>query len=115
MKQIATINVSNYADRREPDPRKLAPQILLETVFADPIARGEATKIRWGRPVGGGKSFFEVPAAAKLRYLTNMFMRYNRIDAGEEYVDVRGDQPIVPMARTRSDAGGAGVAVAAGG
>ena len=41
---------------------------------------------------------------SKLGYLTRLFIKYNRIDAGQDWVDIRGDQPIIPMAKSRSDA-----------
>ena len=28
---------------------------------------------------------------------------HNRIDAGQDWVDIRGDQPIIPMAKSRSE------------
>jgi len=105
-RQIAMINMSNYQGRQDPDPRKLRPFITLETIFANTSAPGEPSVLWWGRPVGE-EEFYEVRSPAKLQYLTRLFMKYNRIDAAVPWVDLRFDQPIIPMAKTppRSDSG----------
>jgi hypothetical protein len=114
IKQIATITVSNFEGRLEPDPRKLTPFIVLDTVFPNPATPGEPTHIRWGRAVGD-EQFFEVHTPTKLGYLMNLFARYNRIDAAQEWVDLRFDQPTVPMAKVRSAAADAAPVVVAAG
>lgn len=81
--QIATINVSNFNGR----VNKLAPQIVLDTVFN--------TSVLWGRPARD-EQFFEVSLQAKLKALQMIFVKFSRIDAGRPYVDIRLDQVKVP-------------------
>lgn len=83
--QIAAINVSNFGGR----VNKLAPQIVLDTVFN--------TSVLWGRPAND-EQFFEVTLQAKLRALQTIFVKFSRIDANRPYVDIRLDQVKVPIA-----------------
>ncbi len=82
--QIAAINMSNYDGRVD----KLAPQIVLDTVFS--------TSVYWGRPANDER-FYEVSLKAKILALKEIFTQYSRIDAGKPYVDIRFDQVKVPI------------------
>ena len=94
--QIGAINVANYSGRI--DVRM--PHLLLETVWRtqDKLPR----LIIWGRPVGE-TSFYEVSTDTKIRSLQNLFARFNRIDAGRDYVDIRTEQIRVPKLAAQID------------
>ena len=70
----------------------LSPQITLTTRFG--------SQVWWGR-APGQEGFYEVPAARKLRSLAKVYARFGRIDAGRAYVDIRGDQVLVPKPATQ--------------
>lgn len=70
-------------------PSQSRPQIVLITRYH--------TEVYWGQPPGE-RSFFEVPTDRKLEYLQAIYQQYHRIDAGHAYVDLRGDQVLVPSA-----------------
>jgi|GEM_PF-1606106 len=82
-KQVAMINLSNFNGRHD----KLAPHITLETIYG--------TSVWWGRPIGE-ESFYEVKAAVKIKALNDILVRYQRIDLGGTYVDIRTEQIRVP-------------------
>jgi hypothetical protein len=99
--QIGALNVTNYGARIRAD----LPQITLETVWLTPDQLPRM--VYWGRPVGEN-SFYEVSTAAKLKALESLFARFNRIDAGRDYVDIRTEQVRVPkLAAQAGDAGAA--------
>ena len=52
----------------------------------------ERARGQWGRPVGQ-EIYYEVPTAAKLQMLNEIYAKYNRIDAGRDSVDIRWEQP----------------------
>ena len=102
--QIGAIDLSNFGGRVSSTDA----YIVLDTVYPDPAGGPGTTRIYWGRPAGDEK-FFEVSASAKLAALAAIFQQYGRIDAGRPYVDIRFDQPKVPVLATtttpaRSDA-----------
>jgi len=81
---FAGVNVANYDGRVD----KMAPQITLDTTFG--------TSVWWGRPAHD-ETFYEVSLPAKLKTLTRIALRYARIDAAHRYVDIRFEQPRVPV------------------
>ena len=87
--QIDAIDLSNHNGRRDP----LAPWILLDTVWR--TAGGAPRVVHWGRPVGE-ESFYEVQAEAKIKTLNEINLRFNRIDAGRDYVDIRTEVVWLP-------------------
>ena len=87
--QVASIDMTNFQGRVD----KKAPWILLETIW--PAADGKPRVINWGRPVGE-ESFYEVKAATKLKALNEIYLRFSRIDANQDYVDVRMDEVLLP-------------------
>ena len=86
--QIAAINMRNLGGKTS----ALAPQITLITRFG--------TQVWWGR-APGQEGFYEVPAARKLKSLAKIYARFGRIDADRAYVDIRGDQVLVPKPTTQ--------------
>lgn len=89
--QIAAINMENFDARMDP----MGPQIKLDTVFQNPADPSRVTEIHWGR-APGDESFREVQLAAKLKALNELYLRFNRIDAGQSYVDIRTEQVRIP-------------------
>jgi hypothetical protein len=87
--QIASIDMANYTGRKD----TLKPWILLNTTFA--AADGNPRVVRWGRSIGDEK-FYEVSAAAKVQALNEIFLRFARIDANHDYVDIRTEQVLLP-------------------
>jgi hypothetical protein len=87
--QVASIDMANFRGRVD----KNAPWILLDTIW--PAADGKPRVINWGRPVGE-ESFYEVNAAAKLKALNGIYLRFSRIDADRDYVDIRTDEVRLP-------------------
>ncbi len=81
--QIADINMKNFRGRVD----SLAPQIVLDTVYGG--------QVWWGRAVGD-EGFYEIPAASKLKALSEVYYHYGRIDAGKAYVDIRTEEVKVP-------------------
>lgn len=81
-RQIRDIDVSGVGK-----PSQSHPQIVLITRWH--------TMVYWGQPPGV-RSFFEVPTDRKLEYLQAINQQYHRIDAGHTFVDIRGDQVLVP-------------------
>jgi hypothetical protein len=80
--QIAAIDVSNFAGRK--DPRE--PWIVFQTIWAG--ADGSPRVVQWGRPMGQEK-IYEVQASWKLKSLGELYLRYARIDADRDIVDIR--------------------------
>jgi hypothetical protein len=89
--QIASIDMANFKGRKD----ALKPWILLNTTFA--AADGSPRVVRWGRSIGDEK-FYEVSAAAKVQALNEIFLRFARIDANHDYVDIRTEQVLLPKA-----------------
>jgi hypothetical protein len=56
----------------------------------------------WGR-TPGKSTFYEVSDTAKLKALSDLFMRFNRIDADHDYVDIRTEQVRLPKLATQAD------------
>jgi hypothetical protein len=82
--EIRTIDVSNFAGRK--DPREA--QIVLITEYK--------TEIRWGRPPSAPDGFVEVSAAAKVAALEAIYQQKKRIDANQPWIDVRFDRVTCP-------------------
>jgi hypothetical protein len=99
--QIDAIDVANFRGRRNPTES----WIVLNTIWT--TAGGLPRVVKWGRSLGEEK-FFDVSASAKLKALNTIYVRFNRIDAGRDYVDVHGDRPQVPKlaAQVADDMGG---------
>jgi hypothetical protein len=83
--EIVTVDVSNFGGRKS---IKNA-QLTLGTM------RG--TSIRWGRPINGGDDFFvEIPTQRKLETLKQIYQQFGRVDANQEWIDIRLDNPTYP-------------------
>jgi hypothetical protein len=87
--QIDAVDMSNFSGKK--DPR--APWIVLNTIWQ--TEAGAPRVVQWGRPVGEEK-YYEVQATAKVRALNDIYLRYNRIDAGRDYVDIRTELVRLP-------------------
>ncbi|MGC8552155.1 MAG: cell division protein FtsQ/DivIB [Phycisphaerae bacterium] len=81
--QVREIDLSNFGGAVS----KTAPEIVLTT--------RDGHEVLWGMPPGK-EGFYEVPASRKLMMLSEVNRLYGSIDAGKAYVDVRGDQVLVP-------------------
>ncbi len=99
-RQIASVDVANFRGREN----KLQPWILLETVFK--AGSGMPSVVQWGRPVGE-ESFYDVKAAEKVAALNAIYLRFNRIDAGRDYVDIHTEQVMLPKPVETVASGGA--------
>jgi hypothetical protein len=85
---VATIDVSNFAGRRNPQ----SAQIVLHTL--------SETEIRWGRPATGAKDFFvEVTPEQKLEHIQTIFDYLTRPDTGRRvrypWYDIRREKILV--------------------
>ncbi len=100
--QVASVDMANYRGRKD----KGQPWILLDTIW--PAADGKARVVQWGRPLGE-ESFYEVKASAKLKALNEIYIRFNRIDADRDYVDIRKDEVLLPKLAAQGEAVGVGV------
>ena len=87
--QIDALDMANHDGRRDP----LAPWILLDTVWR--TANGAPRVVQWGRPIGEER-FYEVPSEAKIKTLNEINLRFSRIDAGRDYVDIRTEVVRLP-------------------
>jgi hypothetical protein len=87
--QVASIDMTNFRERVD----KNAPWIVLDTIWT--AADGKPRIIDWGRPVGE-ESFYEVKAIVKLKALNAIYLRFSRIDADRDYVDIRADEVLLP-------------------
>ena len=83
--QIEVIDVSNFSGRKDEKDA----WIVLQTVWAGRV-------VMWGR-TPGKEMFWEISTSAKLKVLDEIYATFKRIDAGLEYVDIRRDQPWVPV------------------
>ncbi len=102
--QILAIDMTNFQGRKD----KLQPWISLET---DRLASdGSPSRVLWGRPPGK-TTFYDISDAAKLKALSLLFVKYNRIDAGYDFVDIHTEQVMVPSAAAQNG-GGTGTSVA---
>lgn len=81
--EIVKVDVSNFAGRQ--DQREA--QLVLVT--------RQNTQIRWGRPVAS-KDLAEVPSGEKFRRLKLIYAQYKRVDAGQQWIDIRTDQVTRP-------------------
>ena len=88
-RQIEAVDVGNLTGVNSAGGlgASLAPRIVLDTWFG--------TQIWWGLPPGK-EGFYEVPAKKKLESLLEIYRQYHRVDADKPYVDIRGDQVLVP-------------------
>jgi hypothetical protein len=84
--QIDAVDMANYAGRKD----STAPWIVLDTVWetADMSGKLQRHVVEWGRPIGEEK-YYEVQADMKIKALNELNQRFNRIDAGRSYVDIR--------------------------
>lgn len=102
--QIASIDLGNFRGRKDP----LKSWITLNTIFnVQPDAEAVAANmpalpgpvvprtVLWGRPVGEEK-YYEIAAATKVRTLNDIYMRFGRIDANHDFVDIRTEQVWLP-------------------
>lgn len=80
--QIDAINVTNIDWRRD----KNAPQIILDTTFGTQVHWGLSAKFD-SLPMTART--YEIQPAEKLRNLYMLFIKFNRIDGGHPYVDIR--------------------------
>ena len=97
--QIALINLANF------EGRAIDPKAVDKTDAHITLLTPYGTEVRWGRAIGEEK-FYEIAAGGKIKALTSIFARFNRIDAGRNYVDIRYGQIKVPTTiKTASDAG----------
>lgn len=94
--QIDAVDMTNHKGRI--DAR--APWIVLQTVWK--TDGGQPRVIHWGRPAGE-ESVYEVKAVAKLRVLNEIYLRFNRIDAGRDYVDIRTELIRLPKLASQID------------
>lgn len=94
--QIDAVDMSNFNGRQ--DAR--GPWIVLQTVWK--TGEGLPRVIHWGRPAGEEK-YYEVQAAAKLRVLNDIYLRFNRIDAGRDYVDIRTEMVRLPKLASQAE------------
>jgi len=85
--EIVKVDVSNFAGRQDGSEAQLV------------LVTRQNTQIRWGRPVTS-TDLAEVPAAEKLRNLQRICAQYKRVDAGQQWVDVRLDQVKCPAVAT---------------
>ncbi|HVX87154.1 MAG TPA: hypothetical protein VH253_20385 [Phycisphaerae bacterium] len=102
--QILAIDMTNFQGRKD----KLQPWIALDT---DRVASdGSASRVLWGRPPGK-TTFYDISDAAKLKALSMLFLKYNRIDAGYDFVDIHTEQVMVPSATAQNDPAAGSTAV----
>jgi len=94
--QIASINMANFQGRKDP----LQPWIVFDTIW--PTADGNPRIVDWGRSLGDEK-FYEVSSAAKVKALNEIYLRFSRIDANRDYVDIRTEQVRLPKLATETD------------
>jgi hypothetical protein len=85
---VMKVDVSNFAGRV--DVREA--QIVLVTRWN--------TQVRWGRPVNASDFFIEIPTARKLQDLQMVYAKYGRVDAKQEWIDIRYDQITYPAPGT---------------
>jgi hypothetical protein len=86
--QIALINMTNFGGRAAsvaPNDAGSA-QISMLTYYG--------TQVYWGRPIGS-EGLNEVRPSRKIATLAEVFQKFNRIDAGRQWIDVRYDDPKV--------------------
>jgi hypothetical protein len=95
--QIDAIDMSNFNGRNN----GRTAWILLNTIWQ--TADGAPRVIQWGRPPGAEK-YFEVHAEAKLKALGDIYLRFSRIDAGRDYVDIRWEVIWLPKLASQADA-----------
>ena len=81
---IERINVANYNGRVE---RREA-QIVLVT--------RQKTQIRWGRPWSASDAFVEIKPEVKFDTLRKMVARYGKVDAGQDWIDIRFERISTP-------------------
>ena len=102
--QIDAVDMANFSGRQ--DAR--GPWIVLNTIWEGTAGGGgRATQVYWGRPIGEEK-YYEVQAEAKLKTLNEVFLRFNRIDAGRDYVDIRTEVVRLPKLASENGAATAG-------
>jgi hypothetical protein len=95
--EIRTIDVANFANRL--NPREA--QIVLITKYG--------TEIRWGRPPSATDALIdEVSASVKLLNMQSIYSQKQRIDAGQQWVDLRFERVTIPRPPTPDKAAAAG-------
>lgn len=82
--EILKVNVNNFAGR----VNAREAQVVLVT--------RHATEVRWGRPAGAKDFFVEIPPAKKLDNLRKIVQQFGRVDAGQEWIDIRFDTITYP-------------------
>lgn len=81
--EIVKVDVSNYAGRQNSSEAQLV------------LVTRQNTQIRWGQPVTS-TDLAEAPAAHKLDNLQHIYAQYKRVDAGQQWLDLRKDDPTRP-------------------
>jgi len=84
--EVVKIDIANFAGRV--DAREA--QLTLVTRYG--------SEVRWGRPISAKDAFVEVPPAKKLEAMQQIYAQYNRLDAGQPWIDIRFDQVTYPSA-----------------
>lgn len=92
--QIASIDVSNYMGRKNPQ----APDIKL-------ITQERASEIYWGH-APGEEYEVELAADSKVKVLEDNLRRYGRIDGNRAYLDIRTAPAFQPSPRSATDDAG---------
>lgn len=87
---ILKVDVSNYNGRHN-----------LNDAHITLITRN-LTEIRWGRAPEPNDFFMEVGTRKKLARLNNAWKHYGRTDMGQAWIDVRGDDVLIPQSSSAS-------------
>ncbi|MCL2649188.1 MAG: hypothetical protein FWD61_19670 [Phycisphaerales bacterium] len=87
--QIDAIDMNNFNGRKDHN----ASWIVLNTVWTRPDGGGPRV-VLWGRTPGEEK-FWGISTAAKMKVLEDIYMKFNRIDAGRDCVDIQMDHVTV--------------------
>jgi hypothetical protein len=82
--EIIKVDVANFGGRINVKEAQLALGTLYDT------------QIRWGRPVKANDFFVEVATQRKLDALKHVYEQYNRVDAGQQWIDIRFDKITYP-------------------
>ena len=84
--EIVKIDISNFSARIDPREAHLT------------LVTRDGTEVRWGRPISAKDAFIEIAPAKKLEAMQQIFTTFNRVDAGQPWVDIRFDKVTYPAA-----------------
>ena len=84
--EIVKIDISNFSGRIDPREAHLT------------LVTRDGTEVRWGRPISAKDAFIEIAPAKKLEAMQQIFTTFNRVDAGQPWVDIRFDKVTYPAA-----------------